>query len=187
MTTHLLQGAVCSATRRLIFPDIALKSEKYNCPVCENSVIFRKGEKNAPHFAHTKNSNCSYYVGNGGETDLHKEAKIRIQYDAIHKLFNEYFRSCVACGDKFRIPVNYPETYDVVCEHRYKDEGGQKSADVAIVDKLNPSIKFIIEVLNTHKTAETSRSGEWVELKAEDIVCATPIYQCQREYMCVLY
>lgn len=184
MTTHLQQGAVSCATRRLIFPDIALKSEKYNCPVCESSVIFRKGEKNAPHFAHNKNSNCSYYVGNGGETDLHKEAKIRIQYDAIHKLFIEYFRSCVACGDKLRIPVNYPEIYDVVCEHGYKDEGSRKSADVAIVDKSNPANKFIIEVLNTHKTAETSRSGDWVEFKAEDIVSATPTYQCQREYIC---
>ena len=184
MTTHLQQGAVSCATRRLIFPDIALKSEKYNCPVCESSVIFRKGEKNAPHFAHNKNSNCSYYVGNGGETDLHKQAKNRIQYDAIHKLFIEYFRSCVACGDKLRIPVNYPEIYDVVCEHGYKDEGSRKSADVAIVDKSNPANKFIIEVLNTHKTAETSRSGDWAEFKAEDIVSATPIYQCQREYIC---
>ena len=52
------------------------------------------------------------------------------------------------------------------------------------VPKSNPANKFIIEVLNTHKTAETSRSGDWAEFKAEDIVSATPTYQCQREYIC---
>ena len=34
------------------------KNEDYFCPICNENVILRRGDHNAPHFAHIKESDC---------------------------------------------------------------------------------------------------------------------------------
>lgn len=54
--------------QHLVFANHAIKGSKYTCPHCESKMILKKGEVNAPHFAHCKTTSnfCSK-----GETQAH--------------------------------------------------------------------------------------------------------------------
>lgn len=53
------------------------------CPDCQESVIFRAGEKVIPHFAHRQASNCSRI---GGESVYHMQGKLQL----YHWLIGQY-------------------------------------------------------------------------------------------------
>jgi len=44
----------------MIFSEDAEKSNIYTCPHCDEKVIFKKGRKKIPHFAHQPNSACIF-------------------------------------------------------------------------------------------------------------------------------
>ncbi|MCF3942079.1 competence protein CoiA [Oceanobacillus alkalisoli] len=51
-------------------------SESFYCPVCEEKVILRAGEKVVAHFAHTANANCP--SSGGGEGAYHEQGKLHL-------------------------------------------------------------------------------------------------------------
>lgn len=68
------------------------------CPACHKSLIARKGEKVAHHFAHDAGSNCSV------ETALHSLAK-RLIYDGVQRALSagesiQLRWKCSKCGDQ---------------------------------------------------------------------------------------
>ena len=50
------------------------------CPACSSPVIIKKGEVVTHHFAHARDADCDYGVG---ETELHRRAKEAV-YDGLH-------------------------------------------------------------------------------------------------------
>ena len=52
--------------KRLYNPHIAEKGKHYFCPACKDTVILRKGEIKAPHFAHKASETCNQ------ETIIHR-------------------------------------------------------------------------------------------------------------------
>jgi len=70
------------------------KQNQYYCPICNESVILKIGEKKRPHFAHVSLVDC---IGGEGESEVHNEGKIDIyewlikQYENVEleKYFSE--------------------------------------------------------------------------------------------------
>ncbi|AEV28682.1 competence protein [Sphaerochaeta pleomorpha str. Grapes] len=63
-------------------PDTAERGEHYRCPLCKESVIFRKGKIRVPHFAHKKNVQCT----------LERIRKIVAQYKMV-EVFSDWKNS----------------------------------------------------------------------------------------------
>jgi competence CoiA-like predicted nuclease len=57
----------------------AQKGLKYICPDCSSHVIVKMGEHRIKHFAHKSLSSCCYYT-RPGETEQHKEAKLKFKH-----------------------------------------------------------------------------------------------------------
>lgn len=57
---------------------LQLKAERqvFFCPVCEDKVILRAGEKVIAHFAHAKNTDCP--TAGGGEGAYHEQGKLQL-------------------------------------------------------------------------------------------------------------
>lgn len=63
---------------RIYANEIFERGDDYYCPECGERLIFRKGLKNIPHFAHTGESICHFRKG-GGESPIHNFMKQSIK------------------------------------------------------------------------------------------------------------
>ena len=76
-------GAINIITKQYTSPNRADKTAKYQCTDCEQRVILRKGTIRKAHFAHYSPTNtCSYYE-HPNESQLHKDAKYKLQEKLI--------------------------------------------------------------------------------------------------------
>jgi competence protein CoiA len=64
--------AIVKSSHKVVFLTEAIKGQQYECPKCEEDVIFRHGHKNRPHFCHKNRTDCSNYAT---ESEIHMEAK----------------------------------------------------------------------------------------------------------------
>jgi hypothetical protein len=171
MQSHYILGAINASTNCYIIPSLASKSETYKCPDCDKPVILRKGEIRKAHFAHKAYESTCIYYDRPGESQIHKDAKLRLQFllNAGYKLKIGY-RCDGNRFTEFKSHLEY-ETYSlesgdsVVLE--YRDIKGKYVADFAIINSNEPRI--VLEVCNTHKTV-TPRPEPWFEINAYDII-----------------
>jgi hypothetical protein len=172
MSSH---GALDTETKEYVLPSRASKGRSYVCADCSQRVIFRSGDIRVPHFAHfTPTTKCRYYEGSSGESENHKHAKLVLQSWLSAKRPIEFSWSCGnqvkfgACGTSDGSTshrVEYKDGDQVVLE--YRDPHGKYIADVAIIN--DGTIRYIIEVVHSHRTSTSCRPEPWFEVKANDI------------------
>lgn len=188
-------GAYIKGTNEYIYPKIATKENKYECPSCRDELIIKKGSVRIHHFAHCRSDDPCNYYSRPSESDMHKDAKIllKILLERKTKIFIK--RKC--CGE-YEIPI-ISKTAKINLEHRF-EYNGLKIADVAYIDesahddpvwgKIN-NIRYIFEICHTHKTDKDKRPEPWFEIKASKLLklansnTDTLIIPCMRKDKCL--
>ena len=169
-------GAIDKQTGSYVSPCDADKAKVYHCPTCEKVVIPKQGHVNRHHFAHLSSDDpCTYYSSHPGESELHKQAKRVLQQKGSANQLS-VVRQCSYCENSRKLAL--PSTGNWVLEHRFSFEGAPRVADVAVLGESGPS--FLLEVVNTHRTKETSRPEPWVELSADEILSNANLLHCLR-------
>ena len=163
-------GAINTITKQYTSPNKADKSAKYQCTDCEQRVILRKGQIRKAHFAHYSPTNtCSYYE-HPNESQLHKDAKFKLQEKLIAKFPIYINNDCPECGIHPAVfdtePIEYMDGDSAVVE--YRDPNNKYVADVAVIN--NGKVRYIFEVKNTHATVTTVRPEPWFEFTAGQIL-----------------
>jgi competence CoiA-like predicted nuclease len=133
-------GAINKITNNYEYPSIARKGSKYKCPSCEKDVMFRNGKIRLPHFAHCKSLNPCHYYEKPSETQIHKDAKLRMKTILENKreiIFNRICQNCILeeptiC--EYKISKNdYTEIMEAKLEYKFTYEKSTRFADVALL------------------------------------------------------
>lgn len=183
-------GAINKITYEYTYPKIANKKDKYICPECDNDLILCHGNIKIHHFRHkTKNTHTCDRYNKPTETQIHKDAKLLLQYFLNKKILMSFNRICCACNIniEFDVPM-ISEQSKVFIEYRF-EYNGLKIADVAIVD--DNKLCYVFEICNTHKTDSENRPEPWFEINAleliqiaNDINLTALKMQCIRSWKC---
>ncbi len=159
-------------------------------PSCGEKIFLKsKNEVSRKmHFSHYPNSVCTFFNGGGGESSYHQESKQRIK-----KIFESgvaiiVTKKCCSCDYNEITKIRKRKNYSLEFEYKYEDSNNR--GDVAILK--NGVLKYIIEVLHTHKTKEENRLNcDWFEFKTTDILnfnidnINTDLYiNCDRVFRC---
>lgn len=157
-------GAIIKNTNQYVYPVIANKHDKFECPECHRDLILRQGSKRVHHFAHYKTDNpCNYYTS-PTESQIHKDAKQlmkKILNDNIKIVISRICRCCEEI-EEFEIPERDNKS-NIEIEYRF-EYNGVKIADIAFIG--NSEIVAIFEICNTHKTDKENRPEPWFEIDA---------------------
>lgn len=146
----------------------AIRGNKYFCPICNELMILKQGEKRKWHYAHKNNTaNCSY------ESYLHTIAKIKIA-EAFNnsKNFKIQFNQTVLCsikdcpiGKKKKCNWKTPKEFDL---KKYYDTCSIEThidtfvADLLITDtsdSQNPPI--FVEIWCSHKSTKEKMNSSY--------------------------
>ena len=153
----------------LVPPRDGVKKICYICPGCKNPAIFKKGTKKVPHFAHKAKTGCQYY-DHPSEGERHKQAKLQLALMLKKREVQIFVIQKCACHKQEISRIELTAILgDVLEEYSFVYNGRSYRSDIAIVD--GPNILCIVEIFDTHKTEEEKRPGQWVELKADDVLC----------------
>ena len=163
-------GAINILTKEYTSPNKADKATKYQCTDCEQRVILKKGTIRKAHFAHYSPTNtCSYYE-HPSESQLHKDAKYKLQEKLNAKFPISINNNCPECDINpavfDRLDIEYIEGDIAVVE--YRDPNNKYVADVALLN--NGKLRYIFEVKHTHATTTTVRPEPWFEFTADNIL-----------------
>lgn len=161
-------GAIIKNTNKYVYPSIANKNDKFECPDCHRELILRKGNKRIHHFAHCKTDNpCNYYT-KPTETQIHKDAKMLMKTLLDNSVQITISRICKFCNieEEYEIPER-DNNSNIVIEYRF-EYNGTKIADVAFIE--NNEIISIFEICNTHKTNNEKRPEPWFEIDASTLI-----------------
>lgn len=160
---------------QLLNPANAEKGKIYFCPVCNEPVIYRHGEKEkrVAHFAHKVSGSCNQ------ETITHKTAKLLIQ-----KAVDDWKsgkgetpiieRACQGCGKT--MPQQLPEKVDKALLE-YRLENGF-IVDVALMVKDKP--QAAIEIWVTHavdRIKASNLSVPFIELDGYGVIENPMVWQ----------
>jgi len=172
MSSH---GAIDTETRAYVLPFGAARGRQYECADCKQRVIFRSGEVRVPHFAHfTPTTKCRYYEGSPGESENHKHAKRLLQKWLTEKKPMQFgwgcgnqtqFGTCGTADHYTEHSIDYKDGDQVVLE--YRDPKGKYIADVAVLNE--GKLRYIIEVVHSHRTTTQCRPEPWFEVNANDV------------------
>ena len=167
--SHFRLGAILSGTQEYIVPETAKKGYVYECPECKNIVIFKKGEIKKPYFSHKATTNlCTYYT-RPSESQLHKDAKLRLKYLIDKKETLTICKMCKNCEKGDTIILSYQSDFFPKLEHSFWMNDSRKQADLAYINNAE-DILFILEVFNTHYTDEGNRPEPYYEINALDVI-----------------
>jgi endogenous inhibitor of DNA gyrase (YacG/DUF329 family) len=194
ISSHFQLGALIKDTNQYEHPKVAKKETKYTCPGCSRDVIFKQGEINAAHFAHKSSENPCQYYNRPNESQIHKDAKLKLKHllcviqevyiirscDTCNRSTYNYNNDChrpsCSCGFDLDIGGNYNNTdgcyctsqlYEIVLEYRFEHNGSYRIADVAILQ--DKQLKFIFEICYKNKTKEINRPEPWIEIDADSL------------------
>ena len=169
MSTH---GAIDVETKAYVLPQQATKGRSYVCADCSQRVTFRHGEVRTPHFAHyVPTTKCTYYSLTSGESDSHKHAKFLLQKWLTEKRPITFCWTCQnqsqwgSCGVGSENAIVYKDGDEVVVE--YRDPLRKYVADIAVLN--GGKVRYIVEIVHSHRTSTTCRPEPWYEVKANDI------------------
>lgn len=162
-------GALEIETNNYVLPNKSLKHGNYKCVDCNQRVILRKGEIRRAHFSHfSPTDKCKYYE-HPNESQLHKDAKYKLQDKLKNKFPIQLDNFCPKCSTNpaglYEHVIEYLDNDNVVIE--YRDPSGKFIADVAIIN--DSKIRYIFEVKNTHTTTSV-RPEPWFEIDANEII-----------------
>jgi uncharacterized protein YkuJ len=182
-------GALKCGTNEYVYPKIANKLNKYECPECNRELILRQGNIRVHHFSHLKTTDACNYYTKPTESIIHKNAKLLLKHLLDHNIKISIVRTC-SCCDKIEL-YEIPErdvNSNICIEYRF-DYNGLKIADVAFVE--NNEIICLFEICNTHKTDRENRPEPWFEINAYTLIqnANSTDYnalklQCIREELC---
>jgi len=176
-----VMGATDKETGEYITPYQATKNRIYNCLSCYEEVVFCHGPIVRPYFRHTNNSSCTIYTDRPSESDIHKNAKKRIVYEMNkNRQIKIQYKSCGRCMQTSDFIYKLKDNSIALEEVKFFFNEATCYADVAC--KTNDNIDIIIEICNTHKTAEGSRPEPWFELSAYMVSQSNSdsVYRCSR-------
>lgn len=169
--SHFEHGAIDKSTRYLVDPASALKRTLYECPDCKRDVFVRKGNIKIPHFAHRKDKDnpCTYYNRNPTSEQRHKNAQLKLkQFLERRKEIHIGRRCACGCGWTTNWGITVSPDEIVKCEHRFKFNESNKSADVAVLTS-SMNIGCIFEIVHKHYTRESDRPEPWHEISADEV------------------
>ena len=142
----------------------------FQCIVCSESLVLKKGLIKRAHFAHSANSSCS---GGGGESVCHALAK-RIMAKNLQDY--SFMEVCTTCGSTMR----HTGKMDYIFQQHFSYEEykfGKYKLDVGVVD-INNTLIAAIEIFHTHLVDDTKAKALkdkgiiMIELVAEQILTA---------------
>jgi hypothetical protein len=173
-------GAIQIDNNQYILPYKAEKCKQYKCISCNQKVILKRGNIRKVHFSHyVQINNCSYYE-NPKESDLHKEAKLKLALWLNDKNNINIFWTCCkirndgkTCDGNMDIDecnIKYDENDVVIID--YKDSNNNYIADVAVIN--NNNLKYIFEIKHPHSTTINIRPEPWFEIETIDIFDSEP-------------
>ena len=165
-------GAIVRSTGSFVTASAATKDLEYDCPDCAKTVILCKGTIRMHYFRHNGHNNCEYY-DKPSESQVHKEAKFRMQMQLLNRGEPTLFlRNCNSCLTEESTEIHVNSNCDVRLEHRFEYNKTTKIADVAIVDNETNKIIAIVEICHTHRTRENDRPSSipWFEVDATSFV-----------------
>jgi len=170
LMAHFEHGAL-SSEGHLVDPRSALQRTRYECPDCHRSVHVRKGKARATHFAHNPDpaNPCTYYNRNPSLDQRHRNAQLKLK-QFLERLDHVDVRRVCPCGCRWMSHWEVRRFSDTVvkCEHRFRFNESNKSADVAVLDSKG-DIVCIFEIVNTHYTREMDRPEPWHEIRADEV------------------
>ena len=165
----VILGALDTETNKYVTPYTAEKGRSYKCIDCQQHVLFRKGTIRKVHFAHYSPTNTCAYYEHPNESQLHKEAKYKIQERLNNKFPIRIFNSCPECSifptEFDEQSIEYSDGDEAIVE--YRDPNNKYIADVSLVN--NGKVKYIFEVKYTHATTTSVRPEPWFEVNAKEI------------------
>jgi len=166
--SHFDHGALDKVTKIFMEPNEAAKRTRYECPDCKRDVFVRKGSVRQHHFAHIKDTEhrCMFYNRNPTLDQQHKNAQFKLKDLLQRRIPLRIVRSCICCSccsESWNITI--PENPEVVTEHQFLFNGGNRRADVSLFGE----IKTIFEIVHKHHTKEEDRPEPWYEISAEEI------------------
>ena len=182
-------GALKCGTKEYVYPKIASKLDKYECPECNRELILRQGNIRIHHFAHlTAIDPCNYFT-KPTESAIHKNAKLLLKQLLETNIGVSFVRKCKCCEktELYEIPERDVNS-NIYIEYRF-DYNGLKIADVAFIE--NNEIICLFEIYNTHKTDKANRPEPWFEINASALITQVNsngndklIVQCVRDELC---
>jgi|GEM_PF-6571287 len=164
----LVEGNLCEVSE---FRDLPPKARPQTiCPICEQQVTLKLGQKRAHHFAHRPEDIC---IATKPETAMHLNCKFHIyrQLQAARKLYIS--TSCRSCGN--RKPMLWKQDWDAV-EVEYKMNSLRP--DIALLQ--NGKVIGAIEIFVTHAVDEEkvrrlqSQGVDWIEVYGGEAIYAEP-------------
>jgi len=193
MSTHFSMGAINTMSQLYEYPLIASKLNKYKCPDCDRSVIFKKGKIKQPHFAHYKSENPCHYYDRPNEDQIHKDGKSLMITILKNKHNISFFRKCYSCNyqRQYHITIDHYTNSQAIEEFRFDyNNSNRRAADVALLQ--NGMLIFIFEIFHTNRTKEENRPEPWFEIDAEKLITNINTIkendaihiECIRDYTC---
>jgi hypothetical protein len=164
-----LLGALDKETNKYVTPFEANKKKQYKCPECLKDLIIRKGDIKIHHFAHKSEENKCIYYSSQSETQIHKDAKLLLKQIIENKTNIQIIKNCLGCNNSinYNLPI-FNDQYCVKLEYGFNYNGSYKIADLVLLK--DGQIIYIIEIVNTHKTADADRPEPWYELNAKRLL-----------------
>ena len=161
-------GGISVSTKQYVYPKIAVKTDSYVCPECNDNLVLCKGNIRAHYFRHKINTSCAHY-SSPSESVIHKDAKLLLKTLLEKKLNITLLRNCCKClqQEEFSIP-DMDETSSIALEYRFDFQGTAKIADVVYLDNNIPICIF--EICHTHTTNEQCRPEPWFEINATELL-----------------
>jgi hypothetical protein len=159
-------GAFCSDTGIYTLPSEATKTNTYQCIDCKESVFLKQGEIKRHHFCHYSTSDCKSYL----ESDIHKNAKLRMKSLLEQKCEISFIRICSECLSCTEFCIEtISDTSNIIIEFPFKLSNQPRQADIAFLDNDEPYC--MIEICNTHATEEENRRPEpWYDVAAKEVL-----------------
>lgn len=149
MAKDILYSIAELSTGQLIKVRDAKKGISYNCPICKNSFVLRKGQYRQPHFAHkTLSPNCNPETAlhYGFKTLLHQKIQKHIEENSPLEI---EWRCCVCeqihTGNMLKKATWSEVEYDL----------GNCRPDIALFGK-DGNIIIAIKIIVTHKPEEST-------------------------------
>jgi hypothetical protein len=167
-------GALDSEINKYVTPFTAEKGHSYKCIDCQQKVILRKGAIRVAHFAHYSQTNTCTYYEHPNESQLHKDAKLKMAEWLKSKQNIEVNSCCASCSswpgsdECDDVNIDYKDGDEAVVE--YRDPLNKYVADVALVN--DGKVRYIFEIKHTHATTTTVRPEPWFEFTTERIARA---------------
>ena len=173
---HIILGAINLSTGLYTLPNEANKDTIYQCIGCKEDVFLKQGRIRSHHFCHYPTSQCTYYI-HSSESEIHKNAKLRIKSILEQKHEISLLRECSTCHkyEQYDLPI-LSNTSNIELEYRFKIQLCQivpyttveYIADVAYIDAGEPLC--MIEVYHTHLTSSEHRVDPWFEVNAANVL-----------------